>query len=139
MRESTSLRLPVELKTALGDEARREGLTVSELAVRLLREGLAVASHPGIVFKGGPSGRRASLAGGPDVWEVIADFRLSRGRQDRRVQQSAKRLGLHEVEVIAALKYASDFPDEIADRIEMNETALRSAEASAEGLRRLLA
>ncbi len=27
--------------------------------------------HPGIAFRDGPVGRRAALAGGPDVWEVI--------------------------------------------------------------------
>lgn len=30
-----------------------------------------IADHPGIIFKDGPSGRRAALACGPDVWEVI--------------------------------------------------------------------
>lgn len=24
--------------------------------------------HPGIVFRSGPAGRRAGLAGGPDIW-----------------------------------------------------------------------
>ena len=27
--------------------------------------------HPGIVFRDGPTGRRAGLAAGPAVWEVI--------------------------------------------------------------------
>jgi hypothetical protein len=33
----------------------------------------------GIVFRDGPMGRRAGLAAGPDVWEVIAAMR-STGR-----------------------------------------------------------
>jgi predicted nucleic acid-binding protein len=43
--------------------------------VSRVREGLACAAHPGIVFKPGPSGRRAALAGGPDVWEIAAALR----------------------------------------------------------------
>jgi len=39
------------------------GPEVTELIERFVREGLACAAHPGIVFKPGPSGRRAALAG----------------------------------------------------------------------------
>jgi hypothetical protein len=31
--------------------------------------------HPGIVFRDGPTGRRAGLAAGPDVWEVVSALR----------------------------------------------------------------
>jgi hypothetical protein len=34
-----------------------------------------MAGHPGIIFKDGPSGRRASLIGGADVWEIIKYLR----------------------------------------------------------------
>ena len=37
----------------------------------LVDEGLRTAEYPGVVFRDGPAGRRAGLAGGPDVWEVI--------------------------------------------------------------------
>ena len=30
-----------------------------------------MAEHPGIVFRDGPTRRRAAVAGGPDVWEII--------------------------------------------------------------------
>jgi len=30
------------------------------------------AKYPGILLRDGPAGQRAALAGGPDVWEVIA-------------------------------------------------------------------
>jgi hypothetical protein len=34
--------------------------------------------HPGIAFRDGPSGRRAALAGGPDVWEAIVTLLVPR-------------------------------------------------------------
>ncbi len=34
-----------------------------------------MADHPGVIFKDGPSGRRAALAYGPDIWEVIKFLR----------------------------------------------------------------
>jgi len=46
------------------------GASVAGLAQRLIDEGLRMADHPGVTFKDGPSGRRATLAYGPDVWEV---------------------------------------------------------------------
>lgn len=51
------------------------GATVSGLAQRLVDEGLRMAEHPGILFKDGPTGRRATLAFGPAVWEVIKVLR----------------------------------------------------------------
>jgi hypothetical protein len=47
------------------------GGSVSTLAQTLIDEGLRMAEHPGIVFKSGPSGRRAALSNGPDVWEMV--------------------------------------------------------------------
>src|SRR4030081_940567 len=49
--------------------------TTSALAQRLIDEGLRMADHPGVIFKDGPSGRRAALAYGPDLWEVIKFLR----------------------------------------------------------------
>jgi hypothetical protein len=40
-----------------------------------------MADHPGILVKDGPTGRRAALAYGPDVWEVIKVVREIAGRQ----------------------------------------------------------
>jgi len=51
------------------------GSSTSALAQRLIDEGLRMADHPGFLFKDGPSGRRAALAYGPDVWEVIKFLR----------------------------------------------------------------
>jgi hypothetical protein len=55
----------------------RGGLNKSRLAERHIDEGMRLEDHPGIVFRDGPAGRRAGLAAGPDVWEVIAATRAS--------------------------------------------------------------
>ena len=51
------------------------GASAAGLAQRLIDEGLRIADHPGVIIKEGPSGRRAALAYGPDVWEVIKFLR----------------------------------------------------------------
>jgi hypothetical protein len=47
--------------------------TLSRLAERYVDEGRRMDEYPGIAFRGGPTGRRAALAGGPDIWEVNDD------------------------------------------------------------------
>src|SRR6185437_9845048 len=41
------------------------GEATSGLVVRLVDEGIRMAEHPGVVFRDGPTGRRAGLAAGP--------------------------------------------------------------------------
>src|ERR1039458_5090774 len=55
--------------------AAATGSSASSLAQRLIDEGLRMADHPGVIFKDGPSGRRAALAFGPDIWEIIKFLR----------------------------------------------------------------
>jgi len=38
----------------------------------------------GIVFRDGPTGHRAALVGGPDIWEVIATLKSGKTRGRRR-------------------------------------------------------
>src|SRR5688572_11200717 len=84
-RSTTSLRLDDQLRERLGMLAEAESISLTSLVERFLREGLAVAEHPGVMFKPGPSGRRAALAGGPDVWEVAAALRHTSGSDVERV------------------------------------------------------
>lgn len=44
---------------------------MSSAANRLADEALRMSEHPGIVFRPGPTGRRAGLVADPDVWKVI--------------------------------------------------------------------
>src|SRR5438445_13663180 len=72
--------LSIRFDAALLSRLRRRvnatpGSTTSALAQRLIDEGLRMADHPGVIFKDGPSGRRAALAYGPDSWESIKFLR----------------------------------------------------------------
>ena len=71
-----SIRFTPSLLARLRQRARAmTGASAAGLAQRLIDEGLRMADHPGVIFKDGPSGRRAALAYGPDIWEVIKFLR----------------------------------------------------------------
>jgi hypothetical protein len=115
------------------------GVTVSGLAQRLVDEGLRTAEHPGIVFKEGPSGRRAALAFGPDVWEVVKFLREVDERGSGAISTAADMLGLTEAKVRAAIHYYSAYPAEIDAEIAQADDESRAAEAAWEAEERLLA
>ena len=138
-RSTTSLRLDDGLRQRLAAAAQAEGATVTALVERFVREGLAVAEHPGVVFKPGPSGRRAALAGGPDVWEVVSALRRLSGGEGERVAALAREFGIHERQVVVALDYAAAHRDEIDARIRANDLALARAERIAVERQLLLA
>lgn len=137
-KKTTSLRLPDELRDALAEAARRRDTTVSALIERYAREGLAIDGHPGVVFRSGPSGRRAALAAGPDVWEVVARLRELEGTEDERVSTLSEESSLHPRQILIALSYAAEHPDEIEERIAANERALEEARRTHEARDRLL-
>jgi hypothetical protein len=137
--KTMSVRLSDELREQLYVTAEAEGTTVTALVERFVREGLATADHPGVVFKPGPSGRRAALAGGPDVWEVAAALRHTRGSESRRVAALAEEFGLDRRQIAIALDYIADHGDEIGARVRANDQALAEAERRAANRERLLA
>jgi hypothetical protein len=138
MRKTTSLRLPEDLRDRLIVAAEQQSTTLTALVERYTREGLATDAHPGIVFKSGPSGRRAALAGGPDVWEIIDALRTTTGAEQDRVATVADQLDIHPRQVTIALGYAADHPDEIEGRIAANQRALSQAEQMHQARQRLL-
>ncbi len=79
--------------------------------------------HPLIRFADGPSGRRARLIGGPDVWEVVAVARDNDGDLAETASYLELSLGL----VQAATSYYSAYPQEVDERIERNSRATRDA------------
>lgn len=78
-----------------------------------------MTEHPDITFRDGPSGRRAALVGGPDVWEVIQAIDSHPGDK-ATVPATAELLNLTEQQVQAAIDYRASNPDEIAARIKLN-------------------
>jgi hypothetical protein len=136
--------LSIRFDPALLDRLRRRarsvpGGSVSGLAQRLVDEGLRMAEHPGIVFKDGPSGRRAALAYGPDVWEIVAFLREIDDRGPDAVAAAVELLNLSESMVRAAIHYYAAYPDEIDAEIEQADAESRNAEAAWETEQRLLA
>lgn len=138
-RSTTSLRLDDELRDRLAVAARAESTTMTSLVERFIREGLAMAAHPGIVFKPGPSGRRAALAGGPDVWEITSALRHTSGTEADRIAALASEFGVHERQVSMALDYTAAHGEEVAQEVRSNDLALQDAERRAAARERLLA
>jgi len=79
---------------------------------------------PGIVFRDGPAGRRAGVAGSLDVWEVVQSARQA-GFGDPA--SLAVALGLPVRVVAIALDYYARFPDEIDEWIVDSEQAAEEA------------
>jgi hypothetical protein len=138
-RSTTSFRLDDELRQRLVALAKADGISLTSLVERLLKEGLASARHPGIVFKPGPSGRRAALADGPDVWEIAAALRQTSGSEAARVTALAQEFGLHERQITIALSYAAANREEIEARVRANDAAMVETERHAGERKRLLA
>lgn len=63
---TTSYRLDADVKERLQRQAAVEGISERALLERLVREGLDAVHYPGIVYRVGPTGRRARLAVGPE-------------------------------------------------------------------------
>jgi hypothetical protein len=120
---STSYRLTPDLRQRLARRASTEGITVTALITRLLEQGLAAIDHPGIVYRPGPSGWRAGLAGGPDVDEVVRRIRSAGVAGDKAVAVAAESLGIEARLVRIAIDYASEHLDEIEARVRENEEA----------------
>jgi hypothetical protein len=57
------------------------GMSLSSATNRLVDEALRTNEHPGVVFRPGPTGRRAGLVGGPDVWEVVRAVKSARAAE----------------------------------------------------------
>lgn len=86
--------------------------------------------HPGIVFRDGPSGRRAALAAGPDVWEILATIRMGEARGDAAIGAAARVLDITPGQVQKALRYYGAYPDEIDERVRRNLDEADAAEAA---------
>lgn len=122
------MRLPDDVARRLRERATASDEPVSGLAGRLVDEGLRMAVHPGIVFRAGPSGRRAALGRGPDVWEVIGLIRSLDAHGETALGEAATWLGLSEALVRVALGYYGEFPNEIDAEIAANDAAAERAE-----------
>ena len=106
------------------------GSTTSALAQRLIDEGLRMADHPGVIFKDGPSGRRAALAYGPDIWEIIKFLREVDERGPAALDAAAEVFAVDASRITTAVSYYGDYRDEIDTEIsDADEASARAEEA----------
>lgn len=128
MSVNVSVRLDDDLAERLRLRARAAGETLSDRLRRYAEEGTRREEHPLITFRDGPTGRRAKLLDGPDVWEVVMwmdDLADATDPAATLVQES----DLRRPQIDAALRYRASYPDEIAARIELHRRETAAAEA----------
>ena len=106
------------------------GASAAGLAQRLIDEGLRMADHPGVIFKDGPSGRRAALAYGPDVWEVIKFVREVDERGPAALDAAAEVFAVDASRISTAISYYGEYSDEIDAEITEADEASARAEAA---------
>ncbi|HEU0247808.1 MAG TPA: hypothetical protein VFR38_12050, partial [Gaiellaceae bacterium] len=110
----------------------RDGVSASQLAERYIDEGLRSEELPGIEFRPGPTGRRAALMDGPDIWEIVRDVRAAReaGAADPQATVAAAS-ELTDAQVRLAAAYYTAYPDEIDARIAADEELIERLLAGA--------
>lgn len=118
MAQPTSFRLPEKLLERLDGQASASGMSTTALVAAILEEGLNTRSFPGVMYRDGPTGRRAALVGGPDLWEVIRDVSHGTGAGETRLRSVAERGGLSVSEVRLAVDFYTEHPEDIDRRIE---------------------
>ena len=140
MSTSLPIRFQDTVVTRLRDRARRiPGATASGLAQTYVDEGMRVEEYPGIVFKSGPSGRRAALVAGPDVWEVIRSVRGIDERGEAAIEATAELLSLPIGQVRLAMRYYAEYTTEIDAEIARNDAEAKAAYRAWQIERRLVA
>ena len=120
MAASTSFRISDIARTRLASRAAREGMTATALLDQLIIEGIDQLDYQGIVFRGPSHDRRAALAAGPDVWEVIARLQELEGSEEKRISLLSAESDLHPRLIRIALDYGAEHSDEVRERIDRN-------------------
>ena len=138
MPRPTSFRLPEELLDRLDSEAISAGSSATTLVASILDEGLKTRRFPGIVYRDGPTGRRAAVVGGPDVWEIIRALKQTPGKDERRVRTLADELGLSTTQIRLAIDFYGVNPGEVDDRIAADDLAAEQLRERIDRRERLL-
>jgi len=114
-------------------------MTATALLDQLIVEGIDQLDYPGIVFRGPAHDRRAALAAGPDVWEIISRLQDLDGSEERRISLLSTETDLHPRLIRIALDYAADHPEEIRERIDRNKAMAERSRKTAGQREALLA
>jgi len=128
MSENVSVRLDDQLAQRLRRRARAAGETLSDRLRRYVEEGARRDEHPLITFRDGPTGRRAGVTGGPDVWEIAMWIDDLNGGGDPLGELEASGV-VTRAQIDAALGYRADYPDEVQARIDLHRSETARADA----------
>jgi uncharacterized protein (DUF433 family) len=118
MAAPVSLRLTEQFAEKVRNLAAIERRSVAEMTKVLLEEAVKMREFPDIEFMNGPTGRRASMRTGPDVWEIIEPYYLA-GKDWDVLRESYP--DLDEGTLRSALRYYEAYPEEIEARIALNQ------------------
>lgn len=116
----------------LAVRAEHEGISAPALLQRLIVEDVDALDHPGIVHRGPAHDRRAALAAGPDVWEVVACLRELEGSEEQRIATLAAESDLHPRLIRIAIDYAAPHADAVQARIGRHEAAAETSRREVE-------
>jgi hypothetical protein len=117
MAAPVSVQLPEMVEAKVREIAASEHRSLAETIESLAIEAVKVREFPGVYFIAGPTGRRARLHGGPDVWEVIEPY-----LHNDKDWEILKECYPHVPEQVlqTALRYYETYPEEIDARIARN-------------------
>jgi Ribbon-helix-helix protein, copG family len=127
MTVNVSVRLDDSLAERLRLRARAAGESLSDRLRRYAEEGTRRDEHPLITFRDGPAGRRASVVGGPDVWEIVMWLEELAGEKDPAGVLVAEQ-GIARPLVDAAQRYRDAYPDEVSARIALHRYETSAAD-----------
>ncbi len=139
MARSTSFRISDAAKSQLAARAARDGVTATSLLEQLILEGIEQLDYPGVIFRGPAHDRRAALAAGPDVWEIIGRLQELDGPEEQRISILSEESDLHPRLIRAALDYAAEHAREIRERVVRNRAMAERSRTTAQQRRALLA
>lgn len=139
MARSTSFRISDDAKRRLTEQAAREGISATAPLNRLIIEGIDTLEHPGIVFRGPTHARRAGLAWGPDVWEIVGRLQELDGSLQNRVKTLTEETDLHERSIRIAVDYAAEHAEDIQAQIDLNRELAERYQRAAEARETLIA
>src|SRR5689334_7157100 len=139
-----SVRFDEEVLSRLDRYVREHpGSSSSSVANMFVDEALRSHDHPGVIFRSGPTGRRAALSGGPDLWEIMAALDAIREEDPQADQESVlselcEVTGLSDAQIGVALRYYAAYPGEIDERIALNKEVAEREEQLWEAQQQLL-
>jgi|SRR5580692_44369 hypothetical protein len=139
MAKSTSFRISDAAKSRLSSRAAHAGVTATALLDQLIVEGIDQLDYPGVIFRGPAHDRRAALAAGPDVWEIIARLQDLDGTEEQRIALLSEESDVHPRLIRIALDYAAEHASDISERIGRSRAMAKRSLETAQQRQALLA